>query len=268
MKKRGISRRKFLIGSAVGGASLAASSYLNFDAWAANEKAPENVKVTPTLCDGCGNWCAIKVYTRGDRVWKAEGIPIAGNNLGRVCAKGHALLHEVYNKDRVKSPLKRVGPNKFEPISWEQAYKEIGAKLQSIKEKNGPESLFFLQYPEGNADLCQRFMNALGSPNVFSHASTCFLPRNIGWWVTTGSAKPEHDLAHSRFVVFLGRNIGAGLRLRPLYPKAKHKNACSRHETGTTMKKPQARAINDNTIILPAGAAKKPGLSKNAGSIS
>ncbi len=216
MKKRGISRRKFLIGSAVGGASLVASSYLNFDAWAANQKASEDVKVTPTLCDGCGNWCAIKVYTRGDRVWKAEGIPIAGNNLGRVCAKGHALLHEVYNKDRVKSPLKRVGPNKFEPISWEQAYKEIGVKLNSIKEKSGPESLFWLQYPEGNSDLCQRFMNALGSPNVFSHASTCFLPRNIGWWVTTGSAKPEHDLAHARFAVFLGRNIGAGLRLRQL----------------------------------------------------
>ena len=101
MNKSGISRRKFIIGSAVGGASLVASSYLNFDAWATTKKGSQDVKVTPTLCDGCGNWCAIKVYTRGDRVWKAEGIPIAGNNHGRICAKGHALLHEVYNKDRL-----------------------------------------------------------------------------------------------------------------------------------------------------------------------
>ena len=108
MKKPGMSRRKFLIGSAVGGASVVASSYLNFEAWAASEKPVEDVKVTPTLCDGCGNWCAINVYTKGGRIWKAEGIPIAGINHGRVCAKGHALLHEVYNKDRVKSPLKRV----------------------------------------------------------------------------------------------------------------------------------------------------------------
>lgn len=38
MKKPGISRRKFLIGSAVGGASILASSYLSFDAWATTEK--------------------------------------------------------------------------------------------------------------------------------------------------------------------------------------------------------------------------------------
>jgi len=33
-----------------------------------------------------------------------------------VCAKGHALLHEVDNPDRIRSPLKRVDPDKFEEI--------------------------------------------------------------------------------------------------------------------------------------------------------
>ncbi|MBI5248916.1 MAG: molybdopterin-dependent oxidoreductase [Desulfomonile tiedjei] len=215
-KKRGISRRKFLIGSAAGGATLLAGSYLRPNSWAAKPKAPEAVKLTPTLCDGCGNWCAINVYTKGDRVWKAEGNLIAGNNVGRICAKGHALLHEAYNPDRIKSPLKRVGPNKFEPISWEQAFKEIGEKTRQISEKHGPESLFWLHYPEGNAALAQRFMTALGSPNVFSHGSTCFLPRNIGWWLTTGSSKPEHDFENTRFMLFIGRNPAAGLQLRQL----------------------------------------------------
>ncbi|MGC8658250.1 MAG: molybdopterin-containing oxidoreductase family protein [Desulfomonilaceae bacterium] len=224
MKRTGITRRKFIIGSAIGGASLVASNYLNVESWATTEEPSQEVKVTPTLCDGCGNWCAIKVYTRGKQIWKAEGIPIAGNNLGRICSKGHALLHEVYNKDRIKSPLKRTGPNKFEPISWEQAYREIGQRVQEIKKKHGPESLFWLQFPEGNAGLCSRFMNALGSPNVFSHATTCFLPRNIGWWLTIGSAKPEHDLEHTRFAVFLGRNIAAGLRLRSLSDLSKAKD--------------------------------------------
>jgi thiosulfate reductase / polysulfide reductase chain A len=224
MKKPGISRRKFLIGSAVGGASIVASSYLNFDTWAAAEKPAQDVKVTPTLCDACGNWCAINVFTRGGRVWKAEGIPIAGINHGRVCAKGHALLHEVYSKDRIKSPLKRVGPNKFEPISWEQAYKEIGEKVKAIKEKHGPESLFLVQYPEGNAGLTNRFINALGSPNSFSHASTCFLPRNIGWWITTGMAKPEQDIENTKLGLFIGRNVAAGLQLRQLGDMSKAKD--------------------------------------------
>ncbi|MGB9616830.1 MAG: molybdopterin-dependent oxidoreductase [Desulfomonilaceae bacterium] len=217
MHRRGISRRKFLIGSAAGGASLVAASYLNLNSWATPGKtASKEVKVTPTLCDACGNWCAIKVYTKGDRVWKAEGIPIAGNNMGRMCAKGHGMLHEVYNPDRIRTPLKRVAYGKFEPIPWQQAYKEIGERVKAISEKYGPQSLFWLQYPEGNEDLTHRFMRALGSPNVFSHGTTCFLPRNIGWWLTIGEAKPEHDFEHSRFVLFIGRNPAAGLQLRQL----------------------------------------------------
>jgi thiosulfate reductase / polysulfide reductase chain A len=216
MKKSGITRRQFLGASAAGSASLMAVSYSGFNAWAAKEKPKPEIKVVPTLCDGCGNWCAINVYTRGNQVWKAQGNPIAGNNLGRICAKGHALLQEVYNKDRIKSPLKRVGPNKFEPIAWEQAYKEIGEKIKAISGEHGPESLFWLHYPEGNAGFASRFMNALGSPNVFSHASTCFLPRNIGWWLTVGDSKPESDFENSRFVMFLGRNPAAGLQLRKL----------------------------------------------------
>ena len=224
MKRFGMSRRKFLAGAAAGGASLVASQYMSFEAWAAADVASDDVKVTPTLCDACGNWCAINVYTKGGRIWKAVGNPIAGLNKGRMCVKGHAMLHEVYNKDRIKSPLKRVGANKFEPISWEQAYQEVGAKLKEIIAKHGAQSAFLVQYPEGNDALTKRFMNALGSQNVFTHASTCFLPRNIGWWLSTGFAKPDQDLENTRHVVFIGRNPAAGLQLRMLADMAKAKD--------------------------------------------
>lgn len=144
MKKFGMTRRKFLAGAAVGSASLVASSYMSFDAWAATDTVAEDVKVTPTLCDACGNWCAINVYTKGGRIWKATGNPIAGLNKGKVCVKGHAMLHDVYNKDRIKTPLKRVGANRFEPITWEQAYREIGSKLKDIIARDGVQSVFLV----------------------------------------------------------------------------------------------------------------------------
>lgn len=216
MKKKGLTRRKFLIGTSAGGAALLAAPYLDFKSWATKEKAAGEVKVTPTLCDACGNWCGINVYTKGGRIWKAEGNPKAGNNQGRMCAKGHGFLHEVYNPDRIRSPLKRVGPNKFEKISWEQAYKEIGEKLLAIKEKHGPESIFWLSHPQANIKLSQRFLTALGSPNQFSHASTCFLPRNMGWWLTIGKTKPSHDFENTRYILLIGRNPAAGLNLGQL----------------------------------------------------
>ena len=228
MKKQGVTRRAFLATSAASGAAALASSYLPSDAWAVQEKAPSGVRITPTLCDGCGNWCALNVYARGDKIWKAEGNPIAGKNLGRVCAKGHALLHEVENPDRIHSPLKRVGPNRFEKISWQQAYSEIGEKLRAIMGKHGPGCVFWLQYPEGNVYITYRFMDALGSPNVFSHASTCFLPRNIGLWLTVGDPKPEHDFENSRFIMLMGRNPAAGLNLRTLHDLTKSREGGAR----------------------------------------
>lgn len=221
MQQRGITRRNFLIGSTAGTASLVAASYLNFGAWAAKDHTSGEVKVTPTLCDACGNWCAINVYTRGGRIWKAEGNPLAGNNRGRMCAKGHGFLHEPYNPDRIKSPLKRVGPNKFEPIPWEQAYKEIAEKIKDISAKHGPQSLFWLTHPQANIDLNRRFLTALGSPNLFSHGSTCFMPRNIGWWLTVGSSKPSMDFENARMIVLVGRNPAAGLDLGQLREMAK-----------------------------------------------
>ena len=86
--KRGISRRKFLIGSAASGAALLAAPYLKPNSWASKQNVSETVKVTPTLCDGCGNWCAIDVYTRGDRVWKAVGNPIAREQRGANLRQG------------------------------------------------------------------------------------------------------------------------------------------------------------------------------------
>jgi thiosulfate reductase / polysulfide reductase chain A len=231
MKKKGISRRNFLIASAATGATALAAPHMGLVSEAAEAKPVGEVKVTPTLCDACGNWCAINVYTRGDRIWKAEGNPISGNNVGRICAKGHAMLHEVDNPDRIKSPLKRVGPNKFEPISWEKAYQEIGERVKKIVAKDGPESLFLLQYPEGNAPIVNRFIRALGSPNLFNHGTTCFLPRNIGWWLTIGDTKPEHDFANARMIVFIGRNPAAGLHLRQLDEIAKAKGRGARMVT-------------------------------------
>ncbi len=50
---------------------------------------------------------------------------------------------------------------------------------------------------------------------MFSHGSTCFMPRNIGWWLTVGD-KPEMDLENSRMIVLIGRNPAGGLNLGSL----------------------------------------------------
>ena len=59
---------------------------------------------------------------------------------GRICGRGHGLAQMAYSDERVTQPLRRKDDGTFEPIDWDTAFKEIGAKVQDIIAKNGPES--------------------------------------------------------------------------------------------------------------------------------
>ncbi len=111
MKDLKITRRNFLKATAAGASVLSLTpDLLDFKKWAhASADAP--VTVVPTICNGCGNRCGIFAYVKNGRLWKIEGNPEANGNLGVICPKGHGYLHDLYNPDRIKSPLKKVGNN-------------------------------------------------------------------------------------------------------------------------------------------------------------
>ncbi len=206
-----VTRRGFLkvTGATVGALSLS-PELLDFRKWThASAGAP--VTRIPTFCNGCGNRCGIFAYVKNGRLWKIEGNPEANGNLGVICPKGHGYLHDLYNPNRIKGPLKRVG-NNFEPISWEQAYKEIAEKINLILMDSGPQSIFWVNYPQSNHMYALRLMHALGSPHYFTHGSTCYTARNAGW-VTTVGELPCNDLSNSRYIIIVGRNPAGGIDL-------------------------------------------------------
>ena len=211
LKQLKITRRGFLR-AAAGGVGVLALSHdlLDFKNWAhASVEAP--VTRIPTFCNGCGNRCGIFAFVKNGRLWKIEGNPEANGNLGLICPKGHGYIHELYNPHRLKGPLKRV-ENRFEPISWEQAYKEIGQKINLILMDSGPQSIFWVNYPQSNNLYALRLMHAMGSPHYFTHGSTCYTARNAGWARTVGEL-PSNDLSHARYIVIIGRNPAGGIDL-------------------------------------------------------
>ena len=206
-----ISRRAFLKATAAGVGVLSLShEFLDFETWARTQ-ADSPVTRIPTLCNGCGNRCAIFTYVKNGRLWKIEGNPEANGNLGVICPKGHGYLHELYNPSRLKGPLKRVG-DRFEAISWEQAYKEIAQKVNLILMDSGPQGIFWVNYPQPNHMYALRLMHALGSPHYFTHGSTCYTARNAGWVYTVGEL-PSNDLSNARYIMIIGRNPAGGIDL-------------------------------------------------------
>ena len=204
-----ISRRRFLQGSALTAGALSLG-LLDFRTWA-KTRAEAPVNCIPTICNGCGNRCALFAYVKNGRIWRIEGNRDANGNQGVVCPRGHGYLHDLYNPNRIRSPLKRVD-GKFQPISWEQAYKEIAQKINLILLENGPESIFWVNYPQPNQAYALRLMHSLGSPHYFTHGSTCYTARNAAWNFTVGKL-PSNDLANSRYIMVIGRNPAGGIDL-------------------------------------------------------
>jgi thiosulfate reductase/polysulfide reductase chain A len=206
-----ITRRGFLKAAVAGAGVLSLSpDLLDFRKWAhASADAP--VTRVPTICNGCGNRCGLFAYVKNGRLWKIEGNPEANGNLGVICPKGHGYLHDLYSPYRIKSPLKRV-EDRFEPISWEQAYKEISQKINLIFMDSGPQSIFWVNYPQPNHQYALRLMHALGSPHYFTHGSTCYTARNAGWVATIGEL-PSNDLSNARYIMIVGRNPAGGIDL-------------------------------------------------------
>ncbi len=59
---------------------------------------------------------------------------------GRVCVKAYGLIQKTYNPHRILAPMKRTNPKKgrdqepgFVPISWDEAFDMIAAKLNAIR---------------------------------------------------------------------------------------------------------------------------------------
>ena len=110
--------------------------------------AETGIDVKHTLCDICcpSFHCGIDAYVKDGKVVKIEGTADHPVNHGLLCPKGLSNRQYIYREDRIRTPLRRVGKRgegKFEPISWDEAYREIASRLNAIKAKHGPESVIF-----------------------------------------------------------------------------------------------------------------------------
>lgn len=78
------------------------------------------------ICGICPGGCGVNVVLIDGKVDKI--VPLKGHPIGVVCVRGVHSQEIVYSRDRLKSPLLRVGEKgegKFERITWVEAT-EIG----------------------------------------------------------------------------------------------------------------------------------------------
>lgn len=157
--ENGFSRRTFVKGAAVaggsaalyaGGISLASPGTVvkgltERGATPAGELLSEQV-FTAVCSPNCWGGCHIEAHVRDGRLVKTAMAPFPEARYNRICLRGLSHAQWVYNPDRLKYPMKRVGKRgegKFERISWKEALDTIEKRMKDIRAKHGSRAFAF-----------------------------------------------------------------------------------------------------------------------------
>ncbi len=167
---------------------------------------------TSTACILCECNCGIEVRLGGDdgrRLVKIRGDKAHPGSHGYACEKAQRLDHYQNAQDRLTTPLRRRADGSFEAIDWDTAIREVAARLASVKERFGGESIFYYggggqgnHLPGAYATATRR---ALGS----RYRSSALAQEKTGeFWIAhrmMGSIT-RADFEHCDVAFFLGKN--------------------------------------------------------------
>ena len=211
----GLSRRHFLRNSGLAAAGLAAAEVTGFARVqpAAAQAAGEAGEIVyrKTVCPFCAVGCSIWAEVKNG-VWIGqEPVFESPINMGTHCAKGAATRELAIGHRRLKHPVKLEG-GRWRRISWEEAIEEIGSQMLEIREKAGPDSVYWLgsaKFSNEQAYLFRKFAAFWGSNNIDHQARICHsttvagVANTYGYGAMTNSF---NDIANAKSIFLIGGN--------------------------------------------------------------
>ncbi|MDB5368813.1 MAG: formate dehydrogenase, partial [Roseomonas sp.] len=211
----GMDRRAFLRQAGVAGTGLAALGALDLStarrAAAGATDFSQPITTVKNICTHCSVGCTVVAEVQNG-VWVGQepafDSPI---NRGTHCAKGASVRELVHGDRRLKYPLKLVD-GEWQRLSWDQAIEEIGDKLLEIRQKSGPDSVFWLgsaKFSNEGAYLMRKFAAFWGTNTVDHQARICHsttvagVANVFGYGAQTNS---YNDIRNSRTIIIMGGN--------------------------------------------------------------
>lgn len=170
-------------------------------------------KFVRSYCEMCSSRCQIEGKVVDNKTVFIQGNKYSKGMGGSVCARGAAGHSQLYDPQRLVKPLIRVGErgeNKWKEVSYEEAYNVIAKKMGQIKKDHGAESFIFSAKTGEHHTHMNTFAKAFGSPNIFSHVSSCPVSYKIALPQTFGSGL-KRDFGNSKYILNFGHNLFEGI---------------------------------------------------------
>ncbi len=191
----GLDRRTFLRRSGLVASGLATLGALPLGGVRRAEAGPPPragapVATRKNICTHCSVGCTVTAEVQND-VWIGqEPSWDSPFNRGSHCAKGASVRELVHSDRRLKYPLKLVN-GQWTRVAWDKAIEEIGDKILQIREKSGPDSIYWL-----------------GSAKMTNEGSYLF--RKLGAFWGTNNTDHQARICHSTTVTGVANTWGYG----------------------------------------------------------
>jgi len=212
----GLDRRSFLRRSGLAAGSLAAFGALPLISVRKAEAGPPPapgaaVEIRKNICTHCAVGCTVTAEV-SNGVWIGQEpsweSPI---NRGSHCAKGASVRELVHSDRRLKYPMK-LANGQWTRINWDQAINEIGDKMMEIRQKSGPESVYWLgsaKFSNEGAYLFRKIAAFWGTNNNDHQARICHSTTVTGvanTWGYGAMTNSFNDVRNSKTMIFMGCN--------------------------------------------------------------
>lgn len=173
-----------------------------------------------TVCAICPARCHMIGRVKQGRLVKLEGNPQSPYNGIKICARGQAAIKLLYDPDRLKYPLKRLGKRgegKWLRIGWAEAIDTISLQIEKKLKRYGPESLALFANGPSSVYIRELF-ESLDVPHI-NNASfeQCALNRDLAYQLTFGWPAGKPDFKNTRCAVLIGTHLGENVHVSGLH---------------------------------------------------
>ncbi|MEM9490764.1 MAG: molybdopterin-dependent oxidoreductase, partial [Myxococcota bacterium] len=166
-----------------------------------------------TSCPLCEAHCGIAVDHDERRVLAIRGDSEDPLSRGYVCPKAAALADLHHDPDRLRRPLARVGPDRWQELSWDEALDRVAERLSTIRQEHGRDAVgVYVGNPTVHSHSALLYglpwIAALRTRQVFSSNSVDGLPRLLTSFLMYGaqSILPVPDIDRTRHMIIIGGN--------------------------------------------------------------
>ncbi len=197
------------------------NDWMEYDPVAWPRKVERRYALIPTICFNCEAACGLLAYVDKQtlQIQKFEGNPTHPGSRGRNCAKGPATLNQVYDPERIRHPLRRVGPRgggQWETVTWDEVLDDIAGRIRlALLEGRPKEIMYHLGRPGHELVYLQRVFHAWGIDGHNSHTNVCSASARAGYAFWHGMDRPSPDHANARVILLLSSHLETGHYFNP-----------------------------------------------------